>query len=114
LTWLLALQVGGWVDGGAGVSSSTDQRRAVMSRAPGSTELVSEGFERERAVLAGERRARLAALWEMTVRERVVAMRNGELSLELCAAWAERYPEQVPLINGEFEYLAAFTPEVCE
>jgi hypothetical protein len=25
---------------------------------------------------------------------------------------AARYPEQVPLINGEFEYLAAFTPEV--
>jgi len=26
--------------------------------------------------------------------------------------WAARYPEQVPQINGEFEYLAAFTPEV--
>jgi hypothetical protein len=23
-------------------------------------------------------------------------------------------PEQVPLLNGEFEYLAAFTPEVAE
>ena len=29
-------------------------------------------------------------------------------------AWAARYPEQVPQINGEYEYLAAFTPEVRE
>ena len=42
------------------------------------------------------------------------AMRRGEFSLEQCAAWAARYPEQVPQINGEFEYLAAFTPEVRE
>ncbi len=48
----------------------------------------------------------------MTVSQRIAAMRNGELSLEQCAAWAARYPEQVPLLNGEFEYLAAFTPEV--
>jgi hypothetical protein len=60
------------------------------------------------------REARLRALWEMTVSERIEAMRKGELSLEQCAAWAARYPEQMPLINGEFEYLAAFTPEVRE
>ena len=41
-------------------------------------------------------------------------MRRGELTLEQCAAWAARYPEQVPLLNGEFEYLARFTPEACE
>ena len=50
----------------------------------------------------------------MTVSERINAMRKGELSLEQCAAWAARYPEQVPLLNGEFEYLAAFTPEIRE
>ena len=60
------------------------------------------------------RDARLAVLWRMTPIERVAAMRRGELSLEQCAAWAARYPEQMPLLNGEFEYLAAFTPEVCE
>jgi len=60
------------------------------------------------------REARLRALWEMTPSERVVAMRRGELTLEQCAAWAARYPEQVPLLNGEFEYLARHTPEVCE
>ncbi len=63
---------------------------------------------------ARERAARLQPLWEMNVEQRVLAMRKGELSLEQCAAWAARYPEQVPLLNGEFEYLAAFTPEARE
>lgn len=64
-----------------------------------------------------ERRARqerLRSLWELTASERVAAMRRGELTLEQCAAWAARYPEQVPLLNGEFEYLTAFTPEALE
>jgi len=60
----------------------------------------------------GERDARLQRLWLMTSAQRVAAMRRGQLSLEQCAAWAARYPEQVPLLNGEFEYLSAFTPEV--
>ena len=50
----------------------------------------------------------------MNAGERVEAMRAGKLSLEQCAAWAARYPEQVPMLNGEFEYLAAYTPEVSE
>jgi hypothetical protein len=54
----------------------------------------------------------LRPLWQMTPTQRVAAMRRGELTLEQCSAWAARYPEQVPLLNGEFEYLAAFTPEV--
>jgi hypothetical protein len=61
-----------------------------------------------------DREARLRALWQMTVSQRINAMRKGELSLEQCAAWAARYPEQMPLLNGEFEYLAAFIPEVRE
>ena len=63
---------------------------------------------------ARERAARLRPMWEMSVERRVRAMRRGELSLEQCAAWAARYPEQVPMLNGEFEYLAAFIPEVRE
>ena len=58
------------------------------------------------------RDARLRALWEMTPAQRIAAMRRGELTLEQCAAWAARYPKQVPMLNGEFEYLTAFTPEV--
>jgi hypothetical protein len=60
------------------------------------------------------RDARLRSLWQMTPTERIAAMRRGELTLEQCAAWAARHPEQVPLLNGEFEYIAVLTPEVCE
>jgi hypothetical protein len=63
---------------------------------------------------ARERAARLQPMWDMSVDERVAAMRRGELTLEQCAAWAARCPEQVPLLNGEFEYIAAFTPEARE
>jgi hypothetical protein len=61
-----------------------------------------------------ERDARLRSLWQMTPAQRIAAMRRGELTLEQCAAWAARFPDQVPLLGGEFEYLAARTPEVCE
>jgi hypothetical protein len=61
-----------------------------------------------------EREARLQVLWRMTPAERVAAMRRGDLTLEQCCAWAARYPRQVPLVNGEFEFIAAFTPEGSE
>jgi len=60
------------------------------------------------------RNARLRALWQMTPAQRLAAMRRGELTLEQCSAWAARHPEQMPLLNGEFEYLAILTPEACE
>ena len=56
----------------------------------------------------------LQPLWRMTVPERIAAMRRGELTYTQCAAWAARHPEQVPLLNGEFEFIAARTPEACE
>jgi hypothetical protein len=61
-----------------------------------------------------EREARLEAMWRMTPNERIAAMRRGDLSMEQCCAWAARHPDQVPLINGEWEFLAAYLPEVCE
>jgi hypothetical protein len=61
-----------------------------------------------------EREARLEAMWRMTPNERIAAMRRGDLSMEQCCAWAARYPRQVPLINDEFEFIAAYVPEVCE
>jgi hypothetical protein len=64
--------------------------------------------------LSVERDARLEALWRMTPNERIAAMRRGSLSMEQCSAWASRYPRQVPVINGEWEFIAAYMPEVCE
>lgn len=77
-----------------------------MHRKDGPAQLPMTIAEQLRA-----RQARLRSLWQLTANERVAAMRRGELTLEQCAAWAARYPEQMPLLDGEFEYLAAFTPE---
>jgi hypothetical protein len=56
----------------------------------------------------------LRRLWAMTPSERVAAMRRGELNMRQCCAWAARHPDQVPLLNGEFEFIAAYTPEAAE
>jgi len=55
-----------------------------------------------------------ALLWAMSVEERVVAMRNGTLSFAQCMEWARRAPGQIPLIDGEWEFIARDTPEVAE
>jgi hypothetical protein len=67
-------------------------------------------------VLDGSRArdARLRVMWQMTVAQRIAAMRSGKLSLEQCAAWAARHPEQVPTVNGEFEYIARCTTEILD
>ena len=71
-------------------------------------------FYEQLAAAERARHARLRRLWQMPPEQRVAAMRRGELTLEQCSAWAARYPEQVPLLNDEFEYLARLSPEVCE
>jgi hypothetical protein len=50
----------------------------------------------------------------MSPEQRVAAMRRGELTVEQLAAWSARHPEQVPMLNGEFEWIAIRTPEACE
>jgi hypothetical protein len=55
-----------------------------------------------------------ARLWAMTPQERVQAMRAGRLSLALCLHWASRRPREVPLLNGEWEFIAISTPEVAD
>ena len=76
--------------------------------------MSSETFTQLLTRMGVDRDARLEALWRMTPNERIAAMRRGELSMEQCCAWASRYPRQVPLINGEWEFIAAYMPEVAE
>ena len=38
-------------------------------------------------------------------------MWRGELSLAECLRWSARYPDEVPLIDGEFAYIVMATPE---
>jgi hypothetical protein len=60
------------------------------------------------------RSARLRSLWQLSIPERIAAMRRGELTYEQLAAWSARHPEQVPTIHGEFEWIIAKTPEAAE
>jgi hypothetical protein len=53
-------------------------------------------------------------LWAMTPDERVRAMRTGELSLRLCLHWASCRPDEVPLLDGEWEFIAVHTPEIAD
>jgi len=50
----------------------------------------------------------------MTAEQRVAAMYAGELSLADCLAWAARFPQEPPTINGEWAFIAIRTPEVAE
>ena len=76
---------------------------------PLGSELVARALEAKRT-----REEAMAHLWEMTPAEREAAMWRGELTLDECGAWARRAPHEVPLINGEFAFIAIFTPEVAE
>ena len=53
-------------------------------------------------------------LWAMSTNERRAAMYARRLSLRLCLHWASRRPQEVPLLNGEWEFIAVSTPEVAD
>jgi hypothetical protein len=76
--------------------------------------VVPATLHEQLAAAERSRHARLRWLWQMPPQQRVAAMRRGELTLEQLAAWSARHPEQVPMLNGEFEWIAIRTPEVCE
>jgi hypothetical protein len=41
-------------------------------------------------------------------------MRRGELTWGQLCEWAQKAPAEVPLIDGEWAFIATFTPEVTE
>jgi len=53
------------------------------------------------------REEQLSALWAMSAQERVSAMRAGGLSRAQLFAWVARCPGQCPVVNGEWEFIAA-------
>jgi hypothetical protein len=54
------------------------------------------------------------ALWAMTRDERIAAMWRGELSLRQRCQWSSRAQHEVPLLAGEFAWIAMHTPEWAE
>ena len=65
-------------------------------------------------VQATSRRTRGETLRRLGREGRVAAHRRGEFDFETCCLWASRYPHEVPLLDGEFEFIALTNPEVCE
>ena len=63
---------------------------------------------------AREREARLRRLWQMTAAERRTAMYSGQLTYSECCAWAARYRDEVPTLNGEYWFIAITTPEIAD
>ena len=57
---------------------------------------------------------RREVFWRLSPTERIALMRAGELTLKECCRWAARAPHEVPIVDGEFEFIAAFTPEARE
>ena len=53
-------------------------------------------------------------LWAMSADERRAAMYARRLSPRLCFHWANHAPREVPLLNGEWWFIAIDTPEVAE
>ena len=67
--------------------------------------------------LAKQRASKLErsnALWKMSADERVAAILRDELTWGQLYEWASRARYEVPLLNGEFEFIAAHTPEVAD
>lgn len=65
--------------------------------------------------------ARKDRLMAMTATQRVAAMRAGQLTYRELCHWSSVRPDEVPIVStgsglggGEFEWLAAFTPEIAE
>jgi hypothetical protein len=56
---------------------------------------------------------RLARMWRMSPDERRAAAERGEFSLGEMCKWAARRPHEVPILNGEFFFIARMTPEVA-
>lgn len=56
----------------------------------------------------------LQALWAMTAAQRVAAMWRGQLTRYQLSKWTSRAPHEVPLLGGEFAWIAMRTPEWAE
>jgi hypothetical protein len=72
----------------------------------------------ERTVTLTERypdkHERLAALRAMGPAERLGTYRAGGFSFNDCCMWASLYRDEVPILQGEFEFIAMTMPEFCE
>lgn len=85
--------------------------RTTINRAPDDRSgSLYESWIRDRA----PHEARLRALWAMTPAQRVAAMYRGELTYPQLTAWAAARPDKVPLLDGEFWFIAIRSADVAD
>ena len=108
------------IPSGRGLDAPDDRRRCAPAQGadrapdPQGAPVVPTTFTEQLVAAERARHARLRRMWQMSPDQRVAAMRRGELTVDQLAAWSARHPEQVPMLNGEFEWIAIRTPEACE
>lgn len=68
---------------------------------PGVEQTSSRGAEHQR-------------LWAMNRAQRIDAMWNSQLTLQELAHWSSHAPHEVPLLGGEFAWIAMRTPDWAE
>ena len=54
---------------------------------------------------------RLARMWALKPAERLAAARRGQFTLGEMLRWAARRPQEVPLVAGEFFFIAALSAD---
>lgn len=87
---------------------------SVRQPTPSEEEIVENMADQMMRALAAYRaskRERMQALWQMTADQRCAEMWAGKLTWDQLYEWAARAPHEVPLVNGEFAFIALLTPE---
>jgi hypothetical protein len=72
---------------------------------------MADQMMRGLAAYQASRHERMQALWRMKPKQRQTAMWAGELTWDQLYEWAARAPHEVPLVNGEFAFIALLMPE---
>ena len=79
--------------------------QTLTNAAGASTEIPSGGHQRP------DRGDAYRALWAMTRDERIAAMWRRELTVRQLCQWSSRAQHEVPLLGGEFAWIAMRTPD---
>jgi hypothetical protein len=54
---------------------------------------------------------RTERMWAMSPAARLLAARRGDFTLGELLKWASRAPHEVPMVNGEFAFIALLTAD---
>ena len=82
---------------------------ATLTNAAGQSTQIQSGAHQRPDICDAYR-----ALWAMTRDERIAAMWRSELTLRQLCQWSSRAQHEIPLLGGEFAWIAMRTPDWAE